>query len=133
MCRTGLGRARQDVNVSIDGGTRLKSRGWQLETSQSLFITRLCQKALIELKDTAISRGIDDSSFGWSGDVTELVKQQACFGFVWGQERCPSDIAKKLPRNSCHPNRSWSCLCARAFRSDTGGGMSGHSTQLGLL
>ena len=99
MCRTGLGRARQDVNVSIDGGTRIeiKGVGSLRDVPKLVHYEALRQKALIELKDTAISRGIDDSSFGWSGDVTELVKQQACFGFVWG----PKSVAQAILLKNC--------------------------------
>ena len=68
--RTGIGAARQDVNVSITGGTRIEIKG----VPRIPMIPRLIynevmrQHALLKIRDILNSRGVTDKTFK-SGDV----------------------------------------------------------------
>lgn len=63
--RTGIGAAREDVNVSISGGTRVEIKG----VSHILWIPRLThneafrQKSLLTIQHQLIDRGLDPSSW----------------------------------------------------------------------
>jgi glutamyl-tRNA(Gln) amidotransferase subunit E len=74
--RTGIGAARQDVNVSIDGGTRVEIKG----VSRIPLLPHLIynevrrQYSLLKIKEELKSRGITDQSFRASSrDVTHLL------------------------------------------------------------
>lgn len=75
--RTGIGRARQDVNVSIEGGTRVEIKG----VHRIPYIPRLThfealrQWNLLELRDELQKRGIHRHSLGSrTADVTTILK-----------------------------------------------------------
>jgi glutamyl-tRNA(Gln) amidotransferase subunit E len=75
--RTGIGRARQDVNVSIEGGTRVEIKG----VHRIPYIPRLThfealrQWNLLELRGELRRRGIDKETFKSSvGEVTAILK-----------------------------------------------------------
>ncbi len=74
--RTGIGAARQDVNVSVRGGTRIEIKG----VSRIPTIGRLVhnealrQKSLLEIRDALRERGL--AAVGYeavTADVTELI------------------------------------------------------------
>ena len=76
--RTGIGAARQDVNVSITGGTRIEIKG----VPHIPMIPRLIynevmrQHALLEIRDILNSRGISEQTFkADDADVTLLVNK----------------------------------------------------------
>ena len=76
LVRTGIGAARQDVNVSINGGTRIEIKG----VARIPMIPRLIyneamrQYALLKIKDELRKRGITENSFSsMSEDVTSLL------------------------------------------------------------
>jgi len=73
VVRTGLGRVRQDVNVSVQGGARVEIKG----------VPRICmipglvhfeairQKALLDVRDLARDMGIGPGAFSDDVDVTD--------------------------------------------------------------
>ena len=78
--RTGIGRARQDVNVSVEGGTRIEIKG----VHRIPYIPRLThfealrQANLLELRDELRRRGIaKDALPSTSGDVTAVLDKTA--------------------------------------------------------
>jgi len=75
--RTGIGAARQDVNVSIKGGTRVEIKG----VHRIPYIPRLIynevlrQYSLLKIKDELKSRGITEKSFkAESENVTQYLQ-----------------------------------------------------------
>ena len=73
----GIGAARQDVNVSITGGTRIEIKG----VARIPLIPRLVhneagrQKALLEIKQKLHNRGISSDNFrAQSFDVTDILR-----------------------------------------------------------
>jgi len=78
--RTGIGRARQDVNVSVEGGTRVEIKG----VHRIPYIPRLThfealrQANLLELRDELRRRGISKEALpSTSGDVTAVLAKTA--------------------------------------------------------
>jgi glutamyl-tRNA(Gln) amidotransferase subunit E len=78
--RTGIGRARQDVNVSVEGGTRVEIKG----VHRIPYIPRLThfealrQANLLELRSELHKRGITKETLkSDSAEVTELLKNTA--------------------------------------------------------
>ncbi len=76
--RTGIGAARQDVNVSITGGTRIEIKG----VPRIPMIPRLIynevmrQHALLKIREILNSRGIDEKTFNAvDADVTKFVNK----------------------------------------------------------
>jgi glutamyl-tRNA(Gln) amidotransferase subunit E len=76
--RTGIGRARQDVNVSVEGGTRVEIKG----VSRIPYIPRLThfealrQRNLLELREEMKKRGITKQSLETVPvDVMEIVSR----------------------------------------------------------
>ncbi len=88
VCRTGLGRARQDVNVSIAGGTRIEIKGVSSlrELPALVHYEALRQKVLLEMRDTARTRGIQADGFEWSADVTAITRRHRhpALDISWG-------------------------------------------------
>jgi glutamyl-tRNA(Gln) amidotransferase subunit E len=76
--RTGIGAARQDVNVSIDGGTRVEIKGVHRIPLIPLLIyneTRR-QYSLLEIRSELLKRGINEKTFrSDSADVTSIVSE----------------------------------------------------------
>lgn len=75
--RTGIGRARQDVNVSVEGGTRVEIKG----VHKIPYIPRLThfealrQYNLLELRDELRRRGITRETLeSSSAEVTDILK-----------------------------------------------------------
>jgi glutamyl-tRNA(Gln) amidotransferase subunit E len=78
--RTGIGRARQDVNVSVDGGTRVEIKG----VHRIPYIPRLThfealrQANLLELRSEFHKRGVTKETLrSNSVEVTEVLKNTA--------------------------------------------------------
>ncbi len=74
--RTGIGAARQDVNVSINGGTRIEIKGVARIPLIPLLIYNEAarQHALLQIKDELKQRGITDKTFqAESIDVTQML------------------------------------------------------------
>ncbi len=78
--RRGIGVTRQDVNVSIDGGTRVELKG----IDKTGYIKRLTevealrQKSLLEIKSELRKRGISSSTIhSEKKDLTEIFKKIA--------------------------------------------------------
>ncbi len=76
--RTGIGAARQDVNVSISGGTRIEIKG----VPRIPMIPRLIynevmrQYALLKIRDVLHKRGITEKTFqATNEDITSLVSK----------------------------------------------------------
>ncbi|MBD3234054.1 MAG: Glu-tRNA(Gln) amidotransferase subunit GatE [candidate division Zixibacteria bacterium] len=68
LVRRGIGAARQDVNVSIAGGSRVEIKGVD-KISHIPALTHfeaLRQKALLNLRDEIKERGISDSNYAYS-------------------------------------------------------------------
>lgn len=79
--RRGLGSTRQDVNVSIKGGTRVELKGvpklQYIPIAVAIEAER--QKALLDIKDELRLRGITDKTIhGESKDVTSIFKNTSC-------------------------------------------------------
>lgn len=75
--RRGLGSVRQDVNVSIRGGTRIEIKGVpKFGFIPALtHIEALRQKALLDIRQEIKRRSIDADNFQWvEKDVTHLLK-----------------------------------------------------------
>ncbi len=82
--RRGLGSVRQDVNVSIKGGTRIELKG----VSKLQYIAKAVahearrQKALLDIRDELRSRGVTEKTFqSENKDVTSLLKNSRCKRF----------------------------------------------------
>jgi len=75
--RTGHGRARQDVNVSIRGGDRVEIKGVStLRLIPALVhYEALRQKALLDLRDALKARGVVPADFSEDRDVTALARR----------------------------------------------------------
>ncbi len=74
--RTGIGAARQDVNVSIKGGTRIEIKGVHRIPLIPLLIYNevMRQDALLKIKKELNNRGITDKTFQSTiSDVTSMV------------------------------------------------------------
>jgi glutamyl-tRNA(Gln) amidotransferase subunit E len=82
MCRStqhvrrGYGATRQDVNVSVEGGTRVEIKGvpqiWRIPRLTYNEASR--QVALLNIREKLRSRGVTTDSFEWlSEDVTDLL------------------------------------------------------------
>ncbi|MCH7924036.1 MAG: Glu-tRNA(Gln) amidotransferase subunit GatE [Planctomycetes bacterium] len=74
--RTGYGAARQDVNVSVRGGTRIEIKGvpqlWRIP--RLIYNEAMRQCALLEIRNELKSRGVTPSTFGhYDDDVTGIV------------------------------------------------------------
>jgi len=75
--RTGIGRARQDVNVSVEGGTRVEIKGvHKIPYIPALtHFEALRQWNLLELRDELRRRGISKDNVGsFSAEVTDIIK-----------------------------------------------------------
>lgn len=77
VCRTGHGRARQDVNVSIAGGSRAEIKGVSSirEIPALVHFEALRQKALLEIRDRYLNLNLTDEDFAWTADVTDMVRR----------------------------------------------------------
>ncbi|HUU37802.1 MAG TPA: Glu-tRNA(Gln) amidotransferase subunit GatE [Candidatus Desulfaltia sp.] len=78
--RTGIGRARQDVNVSVEGGTRVEIKG----VHRIPYIPRLThfealrQANLLELRSELQGRGVTKETLGsTAAEVTDILKNTA--------------------------------------------------------
>jgi len=74
--RTGIGAARQDVNVSITGGTRVEIKGvYRIPLIPMLVYNEAHrQNALLKIKDELLKRGITEKTFrAFNEDVTNLL------------------------------------------------------------
>lgn len=76
--RTGIGAARQDVNVSVTGGTRVEIKGVP-RIPMFVALTHyeaLRQKALLDIRDGLLNRGVTPDVFKPTiHDVSAIVKQ----------------------------------------------------------
>ena len=75
--RTGIGSGRQDLNVSIDGGTRIEIKGVPRIPELPLlsYNEAMRQWNLLKLRDELKRRGIDQESFqAKTDDVTKFLK-----------------------------------------------------------
>ena len=82
--RRGLGSIRQDVNVSITGGTRIELKGIsKLQyISKAVAIEAIRQKALLDIRDELRLRGITEETFQSEYlDVTSILKNSSCKQF----------------------------------------------------
>jgi len=82
--RRGMGSIRQDVNVSIDGGTRVELKG----VPKLQYIAKAVanearrQKALLDIRDELRLRGISERTFQSEyQDVTSIFKNSGCERF----------------------------------------------------
>jgi len=82
--RRGLGSVRQDVNVSIDGGTRVELKG----VPKLQYIAKAVanearrQKALLDIRDELRLRGMSERTFRSEyQDVTSIFKNSGCERF----------------------------------------------------
>ena len=76
--RTGYGAARQDVNVSVAGGTRCEIKGapqiWR--NPRLLYNEARRQSSLLRIRQLLRERGVTPETFQWAAqDVTRLVGQ----------------------------------------------------------
>ncbi len=86
--RTGHGRARQDVNVSVAGGDRVEIKGVSSlrQLPALVHFEALRQKALLDLREAARHRGITANDFDTEMDVTAQAKRfpHPAFRLAWG-------------------------------------------------
>lgn len=78
VARTGLGTVRQDVNVSIHGGSRVEIKGVPRirQIPPLVHFEALRQKALLEVREAAKARGLGPDAFnGGDEDVTAEVRR----------------------------------------------------------
>ena len=82
--RRGLGSVRQDVNVSIEGGTRVELKG----VPKLQYLTKavaneaIRQKALLDIRDELRLRGITEGTFKYEvKDITSLFENSNCERF----------------------------------------------------
>jgi glutamyl-tRNA(Gln) amidotransferase subunit E len=76
--RSGIGSARQDVNVSVEGGTRIEIKGVDKLIAIPLltYNEAMRQWNLLQLRDELHSRGINKDTFkAYSEDITRLIKK----------------------------------------------------------
>lgn len=81
LVRTGAGAARQDVNVSIAGGTRIEIKGVpSLRALPALVHSEaLRQRALLAIRDTLRRRGVEAAALPERpADVTAVVRGTEC-------------------------------------------------------
>jgi glutamyl-tRNA(Gln) amidotransferase subunit E len=81
LVRTGPGAARQDVNVSIDGGTRIEIKGVSSLRAipKLVHCEALRQRSLLAIRDVLRQRGIRKTDIvSRAVDVTSIVKGTAC-------------------------------------------------------
>ena len=79
--RRGLGSVRQDINVSINGGTRVELKGVsKLQyISQAVAHEARRQQALLHIRDELRLRGVTEKTFqSEHKDVTSLLKHSRC-------------------------------------------------------
>ena len=82
--RRGSGSIRQDVNVSIEGGTRVELKGVpKLQyLAKAVANEAIRQKALLDIRDELRLRGISKGTFQYDvKDVTSLFKHSKCKRF----------------------------------------------------
>ena len=98
--RTGLGATRQDVNVSIEGGTRCEIKG----VPRIRMIPRLVhhealrQRGLLELRQALLDRGHDAETFeANSADVTSMVRRTQYLPLAQALEAGGECRAVRLP------------------------------------
>lgn len=78
--RRGIGSVRQDVNVSINGGTRVEIKGvsklgWERALTH---IEAMRQKTLIELSENLRGKGLDgDSIFMSEADISDIARSSS--------------------------------------------------------
>lgn len=72
VVRTGLGRVRQDVNVSVEGGSRVEIKGVPRirQIPGLVHFEALRQKALLDLRDETRERGLEARAFADDVDLT---------------------------------------------------------------
>jgi len=82
--RTGIGAARQDVNVSVTGGTRVEIKGVpRIPTFVALtHYEALRQRALLDIRDGLLSRGVTPETFKPTIHEVSSVVKQTHFGPV---------------------------------------------------
>lgn len=101
--RTGIGAARQDVNVSVEGGTRVEIKGVPKITNIPLltYNEAMRQWNLLRLRDELHRRGITPSSFEAKVEnVTKLLKK-----------------TYYLPiQNAVHQGMEVNCVVLRGFK-----------------
>jgi glutamyl-tRNA(Gln) amidotransferase subunit E len=100
MVRTGSGAARQDVNVSVTGGTRIEIKG----VSSLRAIPRLThnealrQRSLVGIQSELAKRGIIADSISDKGyDVTPIVRGTGCKFIQKAIDKGASVMAIPLP------------------------------------
>lgn len=82
--RRGLGSIRQDVNVSIEGGTRVEIKGVSKLRSikKAVTIEAKRQRSLLDIRDELISRGISENRLStFFRDLTDILKNSGCERF----------------------------------------------------
>lgn len=79
MVRTGLGRVRQDVNVSVEGGERVEIKGVPRirQIPALVHFEALRQKALLDVRDQARDRGLTPKAFSDSVDVSREARESS--------------------------------------------------------
>ena len=80
--RTGMGAARQDVNVSVTGGTRIEIKGVSKITKIPLltYNEAMRQWNLLKLRQELWNRGINAETFSAeNADITKLMRKTRCF------------------------------------------------------
>lgn len=82
--RTGYGAARQDVNVSIDGGTRVEIKGtpqiWR--NPRLIYNEARRQFSLLRIRDELRDRGVRPETFQFAcEDVTKVFATSSCVPF----------------------------------------------------
>lgn len=79
VVRTGLGKVRQDVNVSIAGGDRVEIKGVPRirQIPALVHYEALRQRALLEIRDILVRRGVTQDAFAFDADVTDLARRHS--------------------------------------------------------
>jgi glutamyl-tRNA(Gln) amidotransferase subunit E len=79
VVRTGLGKVREDVNVSIRGGERVEIKGVPRirQIPALVHFEALRQRALLEIRDLLKARGAGPDAFATDVDITDAARKQA--------------------------------------------------------
>ena len=100
LVRTGSGAARQDVNVSVTGGTRIEIKGVSSlrDIPRLVHNEALRQRTLLGIRDELIARGVTEEEISDKGyDVTPLVRSTDCRFICKAVDKGATVMAIPLP------------------------------------
>ncbi len=127
--KRGLGTIRQDVNISISGGTRVEIKGVQELNKIDEYARREVQRqrGLIEIKKMLDERETEKEDLDSEAiEVTKVFEETKCTFVKKGIEKGQKAFAKKLPKfkgilgKVIQPNRRFGTELASYVKAKTG-------------